>query len=161
MLLRQSPRADKWAFKSDDKREVGVAWTVATCLFWAAVLSITFPRVVAAMSIEGAFGFYAALNVTAFCMIFLFVPETKQRTLEELDYIFAVPTRTHMKYQTFIVLLWWFNCYILRKKGEVCPELYSFDRHVDNDKEFVEASRRQSEATGHPGRKGSFAAIVN
>jgi hypothetical protein len=32
-------------------------------------------------------------------MIFLWVPETKQRTLEELDYVFAVPTRKHMRYQ--------------------------------------------------------------
>jgi sugar porter (SP) family MFS transporter len=142
-------------------REVGMAWAVATCLFWAAVLSITFPRMVAAMTIEGAFGFYAALNATAFCMIFLFVPETKQRTLEELDYIFAVPTRTHMRYQLFTVLPWWFNRYILRRKGEACPPLYTFDGHVDNDKEFVETIRRQSEATGHNPRRGSFAAMVN
>ena len=142
-------------------REVGMAWAVATCLFWAAVLSITFPRMVAAMTIEGAFGFYAALNMTAFCMIFLFVPETKQRTLEELDYIFAVPTRTHMRYQLFTVLPWWFNRYIMRRKGEACPPLYTFDGHVDNDKEFVETIRRQSEAAGHNPRRGSFAAMVN
>jgi hypothetical protein len=86
-------------------REVGMTWVVATCLFWAAVLSITFSRMVAAIGIGGALGFYVALNVTAFCMIFLFVPETKQRTLGVLHYIFAVPTRTHMKYQMFIVLL--------------------------------------------------------
>lgn len=30
---------------------------------------------------------YRGLNVIAFVMIFLWVPETKQRTLEELDYI--------------------------------------------------------------------------
>lgn len=54
-----------------------MAWAVATCLFWAAVLSITFPRMQAAMTIPGAFGFYAALNVTALVMIFLWVPETK------------------------------------------------------------------------------------
>ncbi len=30
---------------------------------------------------------YSGLNVIAFVMIFLWVPETKQRTLEELDYI--------------------------------------------------------------------------
>lgn len=113
------------------------------------------------MSIEGAFGFYAALNVTAFCVIFLFVPETKQRTLEELDCIFAVPTTTHMRYQMFTVLPWWWNRYILRKKQAPCPELYTFEGHLDNDKELVETIRRQSEATGHAGRKGSFAAIVN
>ena len=58
-----------------------MAWAVATCLFWAAVLSITFPRMLAAMTPTGAFGFYAGLNVIAFCMIYLWLPETKQRTL--------------------------------------------------------------------------------
>lgn len=43
--------------------------------------------------------FYAGITVVAFIMIFLWVPETKQRTLEELDYVFGVPTRTHMHYQ--------------------------------------------------------------
>jgi hypothetical protein len=37
-------------------------------------------------------------------MIFLFVPETKQRTLEELDYVFGVPTRIHIHYQLFKAL---------------------------------------------------------
>jgi ABC-type dipeptide/oligopeptide/nickel transport system permease subunit len=61
-----------------------MAWAVATCLFWAAVLSITFPRMLAAMSVVGAFGFYAGLNIIALVMIFLWLPETKQRTLVSL-----------------------------------------------------------------------------
>ena len=65
-------------------REVGMAWAVATCLFWAAVLSITFPRMLDAMTPTGAFGFYAGLNIVALIMIFLFLPETKQRTLVSL-----------------------------------------------------------------------------
>jgi MFS family permease len=40
-------------------REVGMGWAVATCLFWAAVLSITFPRLLAVFGPTGAFGFYA------------------------------------------------------------------------------------------------------
>lgn len=40
-------------------REVGMGWAVATCLFWAAVLSISFPRILAAFTSVGAFGFYA------------------------------------------------------------------------------------------------------
>lgn len=32
-------------------REVGMAWAVATCLFWAAVLSITFPKILAATGV--------------------------------------------------------------------------------------------------------------
>lgn len=57
-------------------REVGMSWAVATCLFWAAVLSITFPRMLAALSPTGAFGLYAGFNLIALVMIFLFVPET-------------------------------------------------------------------------------------
>ena len=34
-------------------REVGMAWAVATCLFWAAALSITFPRMLAALTPQG------------------------------------------------------------------------------------------------------------
>jgi hypothetical protein len=55
---------------------------------------------------------------------FLWLPETKQRTLEELDYIFAVPTRTHMRYQVTQNLPWWFKTYILRQKGLSKPVLY-------------------------------------
>ena len=39
--------------------EVGMAWAVAVCLGFAAVLSITFPRMLIAMGSPGAFGFYA------------------------------------------------------------------------------------------------------
>jgi len=39
----------------------------------------------AAMTPTGAFGFYAGLNLIAWGMIFCFVRETKQLTLEELD----------------------------------------------------------------------------
>jgi MFS family permease len=40
-------------------REIGMGWAVATNLFWAAVLSITFPRLLSAFGPVGAFGFYA------------------------------------------------------------------------------------------------------
>ncbi|KAJ7671747.1 hypothetical protein B0H17DRAFT_1162099 [Mycena rosella] len=55
-------------------RETGVAWT---------------------------FCFYGGLNLLAFIMIFFLLPETKQRTLEELDFIFAIPTKWHASYQAF------------------------------------------------------------
>ena len=40
-------------------KKVGMPWAVATCSFWAAVLSLTWPCMVAAMTPTGAFGFYA------------------------------------------------------------------------------------------------------
>jgi hypothetical protein len=76
---------------------------------------------------QGAFGFYAAMNVLALCMIFFFVPETKQRTLEELDYIFAVPTRVHIHYQMTRALPWWIKRYVLMRKGPGLEPLYHFD----------------------------------
>lgn len=111
-------------------REVGMSWAVATCLFWAAVLSITFPRLLRAFHPLGAFCFYAGLNLTALVMIFFWVPETKQRTLEELDYVFAVPTRTHMKYQLTKALPYWVRRYVFFDKKAWLQPLYHFDGAV-------------------------------
>lgn len=72
------------------QREQGVAWAVAVTNFFSAVLALTFPRLLRAFTPQGAFGFYAGLNAIAFVMLFLVFPETKQRTLEELDQV-----RTH------------------------------------------------------------------
>lgn len=109
-----------------------MSWAVATCLFWASVLSLTWPRMVAAFTPTGAFGFYAALNVTAFFMIFLWVPETKQRTLEELDYVFAVPTRKHMSYQTKKAMPYFFQRWVKFDKNAKLEPLYTFD-HVQSE----------------------------
>ncbi|KAF2871278.1 hypothetical protein BDV95DRAFT_595142 [Massariosphaeria phaeospora] len=107
-------------------REVGMSWAVATNNFWAAVLSLTLPRMLALFKPQGVFGFYAGLNILAFVMIFLWLPETKQRTLEELDYVFAVPTKTHMKYQVGKNLPWWFKRYVLHRPHLEKPLLYKF-----------------------------------
>ncbi|KAI8935650.1 hypothetical protein NX059_007176 [Plenodomus lindquistii] len=125
-------------------REVGMSWAVATCLFWAAVLSITFPRMLSAMTPTGAFGFYAGLNLIALCLIFLFVPETKQRTLEELDYIFAIPTRKFISHQCGTVLPWWIKTFIMRKKIGPCPSLISFEGGGENDQALGEQVRKAS-----------------
>jgi len=109
-------------------REVGMSWAVATNNFWAAVLSLTLPYMLRSFKPTGVFGFYAGMNALAFIMIFLWLPETKQRTLEELDYVFAVPMRTHMKFQLFKAFPWWFKKFVLRRKGLVEPQLYHFDQ---------------------------------
>ncbi|KAJ5619038.1 Major facilitator superfamily domain general substrate transporter [Penicillium lagena] len=65
----------------------------------------------------GAFGFYACLNFIALNLIFRFMPETKWRSLEEIDYVFGVPIRTHAKPQLTKVLPWWVNWYIFMDEG--------------------------------------------
>lgn len=72
-------------------------------------------------------------------MIFLWVPETKQRTLEELDYIFAVPTRTHMRYQFSTALPWWFNRWVLMRKGAELQPLYHFETARETDQSRIDA----------------------
>ncbi|KAL7942930.1 sugar transporter domain-containing protein [Trichoderma barbatum] len=105
-------------------REIGMSWAVATNNFWASVLSLTFPRMLTAMTATGAFSFYAGLNLVALALIFLFVPETKQKTLEELDYVFSVSDRRHAQYQLTEVLPWWTKRYVFFQKNGPCPELY-------------------------------------
>lgn len=108
-------------------REIGMAWAVATNNFWAAVLGLTFPRMLLAFTAPGSFGFYAGLNVVALVFIFLFLPETKMRSLEELDYVFAVPMRVHARYQGMKVLPWWVKRYVLMQKNAPEPMLYHFE----------------------------------
>jgi hypothetical protein len=57
-------------------------------------------------------------------MIFFFVPETKQRTLEELDYIFAVPGKKFIAYQTGKAAPWWLKRYILWQRDAKLEPLY-------------------------------------
>ncbi|KAI1382758.1 uncharacterized protein F4822DRAFT_440836 [Hypoxylon trugodes] len=97
----------------------------------AAVLSITFPKILAATGVLGAFCLYAGFNVAAFIMIFLWMPETKQRTLEELDYVFAVPTSVFIKYNSTKAVPWWFKRYILWRRDATLEPLYHFDRVND------------------------------
>lgn len=40
---------------------------------------------------SGTLGFFAGLNIVAFILIFFFVEETKQLTLEQLDQVFDNP----------------------------------------------------------------------
>ncbi|KAJ4402450.1 hypothetical protein N0V91_007164 [Didymella pomorum] len=124
-------------------REVGMGWAVATCLFWAAVLSITFPLMLSAMGPTGAICFYAGLNMIAFCMIFLWLPETKQRTLEELDYIFGVPTRKFINYNFRVALPWWWKRWVTFDKSATLKPLYTFDG-VEGHYQVAETTRGNS-----------------
>jgi hypothetical protein len=63
-------------------------------------------------------------------MIFFFVPETKQRTLEELDYVFGVPVGKHASYQLNKSLPFFIKRYILRRKDATLEPLYNFDEVV-------------------------------
>ena len=78
------------------------------------------------------------MNVVALILIFFFVPETKQRTLEELDYVFAVPTRKHCSYQLTKALPYWVKRWVFFQKSARLEPLYHFDNEiVDADEKNV------------------------
>ncbi|PFH63258.1 hypothetical protein XA68_15892 [Ophiocordyceps unilateralis] len=108
-------------------RETGMGFAVATCLFWAAVLGTSFPFLLKQLHAVGAFGLYGGFNVIAFFMIFLWVPETMQRTLEELDDVFAVPVRKFAAYQIKETVPWTFKRYVLMQRNATKPPLYQFE----------------------------------
>ncbi|KAK7205348.1 MFS sugar transporter [Myxozyma melibiosi] len=101
-------------------RDLGMSFATATTWFFNFILSLTWPRLQKAFTTQGAFGWYAAWNVIGFFLVLFFVPETKALTLEELDRVFAVPTRTHMKYQLSMAK-WFVNARVFGKKDAVRP----------------------------------------
>ncbi|RBR23772.1 uncharacterized protein FIESC28_03388 [Fusarium coffeatum] len=105
------------------QREQGMAWAVCINNTFAGVLGLTFPRMRTVMTPTGAFAFYAGLNLIAWGMIFCFVRETKQMTLEELDQVFSVPTKQFLSYETQVWLPYMFKKYVLFKKVERPPPI--------------------------------------
>lgn len=75
-------------------------------------------------------------------MIFFFVPETKQRTLEELDYVFAVPTTTHMSYQLTKALPYFAKRHVLRRKNAQLEPLYKMDTPRNYEEEVLEVNAK-------------------
>lgn len=119
-------------------REIGMSSAVAVTNLWASALSLTFPALLSVLGSQGAFTLYAALNVVAFVLVFLFVPETRLKTLDELDVVFSVSTRRFVRYQVMEYLPWWTRRYLLRqRKAELNPlemeEEYSVLEQEDDE----------------------------
>lgn len=75
------------------------------------------------MTPTGAFGFYAGLNLIAWFMIFAFVRETKQLTLEEIDQVFSVPTKSYLNYEFTHSVPYFIKHTVLRKRIPKPPPL--------------------------------------
>jgi MFS family permease len=113
------------------QREQGMAWAVCINNTFAGVLGLTFPRMSTVMTPTGAFGFYAGLNLIAWGMIYCFVRETKQLTLEELDQVFSIPTKEYLSHETKVWLPYMVKRHILRKRIEKPPPIIDIQTHVE------------------------------
>jgi hypothetical protein len=125
---------------------------IADVVFTAGILSLTFPAMVDAMTQVGAFGFYAGLNLIAWFMIFCFVRETKQLTLEEIDRtcfanftissrlytnnstteVFQVPTKKFIGHELTVWLPWFIRSKIFRQKLPKPPAIIATEDTVSH-----------------------------
>ncbi|GAA5926394.1 sugar porter family MFS transporter [Sporobolomyces koalae] len=104
-------------------RDVGMSFATATTWSFNFILALTFPRLLGAFRPQGAFSWYAGWNVIGTVLVWLFMPETKALTLEELDQVFSVPTKKHASYH-IRQLPYNFKRYILRQNVGPKEELY-------------------------------------
>ncbi|KAF2430709.1 MFS general substrate transporter [Tothia fuscella] len=95
-------------------REQGMSFAVSWNLLGAGLLTLFVPQITATWGEMKLIGLFAGLCTFAFCLIFVFVPETSNMTLEEINYIFGVPTGKHASYQLKKVLPYFVDHYFLR-----------------------------------------------
>jgi MFS family permease len=94
-------------------REVGHSLGVAVNFIGLGLVLLFFPSLSSAMGgYRQSLSLFAALNLLAFGLCYLFVPETKDMTLEELRTIFDIPTARHIKYRLTVVTPWLVNKYL-------------------------------------------------
>ena len=105
-------------------REYGMAFATATTWGFNFILSLTWPALVQAFTVQGAFGWYAAWNFFGWAYAYFCLQETKALSLEELDIIFSVRVRDHASYYRKM-LPWYFNKYVMR--GDVKPRKALYD----------------------------------
>jgi MFS family permease len=121
-------------------RPLGMSLATATTWFFNFVLSVTWPSLVKAFNPQGAFAWYAGWNIVGFFAVLFFVPETKERTLEELDQVFSYRTRDHAAFGARQIS-YFLKRYILRQ--EVEPEqfyrLENVEHHGNSFSEDKEA----------------------
>lgn len=97
--------------------------SIATAVTWLfnALLTITWPPIKEKIG-SAAFAVYAALNLIGFVFILLLVPETRNRTLEELNSVFEVPSKDQAMYG-MRQLSWFFGKWIWGKGADGAPVL--------------------------------------
>ena len=111
-------------------RTYGMSLATATTWFFNFILSITWPSMSTSFTIPGGFAWYATWNLIGWFLVLLFLPETKGKTLEELDQVFSVPTHVHAAYE-LRQIPYFVQRYILRRKVE--PErLYEREDAAEN-----------------------------
>ncbi|KAH7149893.1 hypothetical protein B0J13DRAFT_673666 [Dactylonectria estremocensis] len=94
-------------------RAMGMSLATATTWCFNFILAVTWPSLQKAFTPTGAFGWYAGWNIIGFFLVLSFLPETKGKTLEELDSVFNVRLTRIVRYG-WAQFFWFFRHYLLR-----------------------------------------------
>ncbi len=110
-------------------REAGMSLSCSVNFMLAGLLALTVPQLNHALGPTRLLGLFAGLDAMAALLVWLFVPGTVQvTTLEEMNYIFGVPTDRHVQYQIRDVLPWIIRrCIPGQRAGRLIP-LYTWNR---------------------------------
>lgn len=124
-------------------RAQGMSLATATTWFFNFVLSVTWPSLLQAFGNQGAFSWYAGWNIVGFFAVLFAVPETKGKTLEELDQVFGISSRVHFLYglRQFV---YFFHRHILRR--DVQPPKLHETNVVEHEKTSF-SEEREKDAT--------------
>jgi hypothetical protein len=95
-------------------RPIGMSLATATTWFFNFILAVTWPSMLEAFKPQGGFGWYAGWNIVGFFLVLFFVPETKEKTLEELDGVFDVPLRRQAAFGAKQFVYFW-RRYVFRQ----------------------------------------------
>ncbi len=101
-------------------RATGMSLATATTWFFNAIISLTWPSIAAAWTAPGGFAWYGAWNLAGFVCVLLLLPETKEKTLEELDAVFDVPLSRIVRHGLAELAYFW-RRYVLRRRRAVAP----------------------------------------
>jgi len=89
-------------------REIGMSIATAVTWIFNFVVTMSLPAMKGESGFkpQGMLSFYAAWNLIGFFLVLFFVPETKERSLEELDRVFSVSTKQHARYGAQQAVYW-------------------------------------------------------
>jgi hypothetical protein len=99
-------------------RDYGMGIVTAINWLFNFIVSFTWPSMSNSdkgMGPSGAFAWYETWCIIGWWMILLFVPETKDLTLEELDQVFERSTRDYIEHG-LAQLRWFINYHVLRRR---------------------------------------------
>ncbi|KAL8726867.1 MAG: hypothetical protein Q9166_006419 [cf. Caloplaca sp. 2 TL-2023] len=111
-----------------------MAWASAVSWMGAGILDLCVPALIRALGQTGLLCLFAGLDALALCLVWLFVPGTERQiaTMEEMNYVFGVATRQHVRYQIKEVAPWCVDHYIRRRRGVDLDPLYRYARAMED-----------------------------